>query len=835
MISSCKEEKDWLHVPSPNWEDQIIYFLLTDRFADGDASNNDQGDSEYDPSDDSRWHGGDFDGIRKNLDYIEKLGATTIWLTPPVLNQTWNPDRSYTGYHGYWAAHFEQTDPHYGSLEAYQNLSRALHKRGMFLIQDVVVNHTGDYFQYLNGYDPSDPKKGIRVIGAPSQSPLDMNDPNNPEHLAAGIYHFTPSIQDFGNKLQKLTYQLSDLDDLATEKAEVRELLMQAYRFWIEQAGVDGYRFDTAVYVDHPFWNSFLHQEGESMGIETFAATLGKDEFYTFGETWIASPEMTPDADRTSAAYLGTVDKPEMDAVLNFPLQQSLMRVFGEGKATENLAYRMESQTNYFKEPANLLNFIDNHDMVRFRSVASEEAYQQAMSFLLTYPGVPVIYQGTEQGQIETRGNLFDDKKSGSQAFKFIQKLIEFRKDHPALRSGAVTIHADSKHCGGLLVYALKSDDETLYFAVNNQDHRIVTSDIDLGLRQDAHYAVSEAYSLGGEWKASGVDGKLHYLELGPKEFLVFQLIAQTANVLEEESRPTMEALSSAVVKTDSLNLAGQFNGDEAQLVINGNLDAPIKLNLNKGKWAIDLSVQNLMNGRHYVQVLGRSGNRKTLSEKQYFDLNMPYRLLVDQKDPLGDDRGPEGTYVYPTDASFAPGQMDLKNVSVLASGNNLLLDIELWAPLSTIWAPFNGFDHVNFNIYFSWKGKNGKKYLPHQNTNLPEGKKWQLGATVFGWGATTFSEKGATATAFGELQTLKPNVKAIPERNAVQLEFPAQLLPYPDALDDLEIYLTTFDAAGEGGLRPLKPEAEAFSFGGGKEEDPKWVDELLLRMKNEE
>ncbi|MEM6723770.1 MAG: glucodextranase DOMON-like domain-containing protein, partial [Bacteroidota bacterium] len=405
---------------------------------------------------------------------------------------------------------------------------------------------------------------------------------------------------------------------------------------------------------------------------------------------------------------------------------------------------------------------------------------------------------------------------------------------------GKVTVHADSKHCEGLLVYELMTQEETLYFAVNNQDHRIVTSDIDLDLDEDAHYAVREAYSLTGEWTTSGVDGDLDYLELGPKEFLVFKLIPKTAEVLDEQERPRINALSNPLgyFSKDSISLGGNIKGERGILIIDGNLDESIAFEAGNGLWQYNLDVRNLNNGRHYIQIMDDQGTQNVLSQKEYFNLKMPYRLLVDQKDPFGDDRGPDSIYVYPTDPSFYPGLMDLKNVSVLAAGNNLLLDIEMWAPLSTIWAPFNGFDHVNFNIYFSWKGKNGKKILPRQNTNLPNnklgGKKWQLGTTVFGWGVTTFSEQGATKTDFGTLQTLKPSVKTIPDRNAIQLEFPAKLLPYPNALEDLYIYITTFDAAGEGGLRPLKPEAEAFSFGGGAEDGPKWMDEILLKINNE-
>src|SRR3546814_654316 len=134
-----------LHVPSPDWRDQVIYFVMIDRFDDADPGNNDQGVGEYDPAKPSHYSGGDIDGITRRLDYINGLGATALWITPPVANQWWNPGGSYSGYHGYWASDFGAVDAHYGTLADYQALSRALHGRGMYLVQDVVVNHVADY------------------------------------------------------------------------------------------------------------------------------------------------------------------------------------------------------------------------------------------------------------------------------------------------------------------------------------------------------------------------------------------------------------------------------------------------------------------------------------------------------------------------------------------------------------------------------------------------------------------------------------------------------------------------------------------------------------------
>ena len=127
-----------LHVPSPDWRDQIIYFLMTDRFEDGNPQNNDQGAGEFDPKQSARYSGGDLAGVQKRLDYIQGLGATSVWITPPVANQWWNG--TYGGYHGYWASDFKRVDAHVGNLKDYQKLSDALHRRGMYLIQDIVLN-----------------------------------------------------------------------------------------------------------------------------------------------------------------------------------------------------------------------------------------------------------------------------------------------------------------------------------------------------------------------------------------------------------------------------------------------------------------------------------------------------------------------------------------------------------------------------------------------------------------------------------------------------------------------------------------------------------------------
>jgi glycosidase len=193
-----QEEVDsLLQVPSPVWEEQIIYFVMTDRFDDGDPSNSDLGAGEYDPRVNAKYSGGDLQGILDNLDYIKGLGATALWITPPVANQWVDPIINYTGYHGYWARDFMRVDEHYGDLELYKELSATLHKNDMYLIQDIVLNHMGNFFDYnveplsktgepQEVWSADNPAQGLilnpdsKPVMAPEQSPFDQNNPTIP-------------------------------------------------------------------------------------------------------------------------------------------------------------------------------------------------------------------------------------------------------------------------------------------------------------------------------------------------------------------------------------------------------------------------------------------------------------------------------------------------------------------------------------------------------------------------------------------------------------------------------------------------------------------------------
>ncbi|MDE2276064.1 MAG: hypothetical protein KGK09_07185, partial [Burkholderiales bacterium] len=404
-----------LHVPSPDWRDQVIYFVVTDRFADGDPHNNDQGAGEYRAGDGTRYNGGDLAGLLQHLPYIRGLGATALWITPPVANQWLSPAGDYAGYHGYWAENFMQVDRHLGTLADYQRLARALHGAGMYLVQDIVVNHTGNYFGYRGGWDAGDPARyyvphtATPPVARPSQPPFDLNDPRDPRQRAQAIYHWTPDITDFSNPDQLLNFQLAGLDDLNTENPRVRRALRRSYDFWIREAGVDAFRVDTAFYVPPAFFDDFLHaRDPQAPGIAVAARQTGRKHFLVFGEGFgIDRPGDDTQSRRIEAYMTGADGRPLLPGMLNFPLYGALGDAFARGRPPAALGERIARQSKLFARPQLMPTFVDNHDVDRFLAGGTVAGLEQALLAIMTLPGIPVVYYGTEQGFTVQRAAMF--------------------------------------------------------------------------------------------------------------------------------------------------------------------------------------------------------------------------------------------------------------------------------------------------------------------------------------------------------------------------------------------------------------------------------------------
>lgn len=644
-----------LHVPSPAWEDQIIYFLMVDRFADGDPANNDQGAGEHDPADPDRYSGGDLQGVIDQLDYIRALGATAVWITPPVANQWWDPlaagGAGGAGYHGYWAMDFKSVDPHLGTLETYQDLSRALHQRGMYLIQDIVTNHVGNFFTYVDpsgndGFDPEDPAQNLRFnsgaqpAARPTQAPFDQNDVTNPDHAAAGIYHWTSNLAGDEDESARLSGQLSDLDDLDTGNPAVRQALRDSYGHWVREVGVDAFGMDAVRYVEHDFLHDFLHgTDAAAPGIEQVALDTGREDFLTFGQAAVASAPLDDSGERQAGSYLGTDQAPELDAVLGLPLSATLARVLAEGQPSHHLGYRLEraQDPEIYGNPWRTPVFLDNHAAERFLARGSTRALEQALLVLMTIPGIPVIYYGTEQGLSESRASMFatgwgaggqDHFDRDSALFRHIQTLAQMRRDHPVLTRGTLRVLQDETAGPGVLAYLRQHEDQSAIVIINTADRATLLGGLDTRLTEGRMMRLLAGIERTDDVRI-GKGGSLT-MTLAARESMVLLATDELGQVETPGVTITViTPIEGAHVAEDVL-LTGNLVGTDARdaglmLVIDGNLEEAIEVATDdSGAWSVVIPLDRFPPGESAHTLMLYAAKDNVVSARYSFTVSVP-------------------------------------------------------------------------------------------------------------------------------------------------------------------------------------------------------------------
>ncbi|XOV80792.1 MAG: alpha-amylase family glycosyl hydrolase [Aestuariibacter sp.] len=828
-----------LHVASPDWRDQVIYFLMIDRFNDGDSSNNDQGLGEYNPNHESHYSGGDIPGIIEQLDYIQTLGATSVWLTPPVANQWWSRDSEYSGYHGYWARHFKKVDEHYGTLSDYQALSSALHDRGMYLIQDIVLNHTGIFFGYDGQYYPEQTDKNFvlyeeGIQSAPEMPPFDMINRRNPTHADANIYNWTPGADSYSNEEQQYTYQLGNLSDINTKNPEVLAAFKDAYRFWIEAAGVDAFRIDTVKYVEHEFWHQFLHDED---GIYAHAKQLGKSHFLTFGEVFEASPAFSDAGEQVVTSFLGTTEVPELNSVIGFPLYFEINRVFGEGQSTAQLAYRLQQFMEHYPDPYVTPNFIDNHDTKRFLSAASESAMKQALALIFTIPGIPIIYQGTEQALSETRQAMFaggfanpeSQFNTASEMFSFVKQLSALRTSNKILTRGTLEILAANSAGPGVLAYKRELAGENVIILMNSADHQILLNNIATGLPAGVGFSPLFA-SHTVDLPKTQADGKLTMV-----------LPARTVLVLSPEKADKQESIANPPEITFTSDIAGKtFNQDlllagqtstpnmALLLVVNGNIDNARPLASDaSGNWQAIFPVRDLGTTKYTLELYAPDW-QVTSEQQQFTGTVQKPTLRASVVDAKSDARGLNGSYTTPKQ-SASKGQMEIESITAQSAGANLEITFQM-AEVTDGWAPANSFDNVSFSVFFDFPTQQGAKPLPLLQARMPQGRDWDLAHIAYGWGNYMYRSSGATAKNTGEMVGVAPQISVDKDARTVTFYYQGAPLGVTN-WQDVAIYATTWDIAGEGYYRDIESEGGEWTFGGAEAGAPKVLDDVFLKL----
>lgn len=390
--------------PGPLAEGDVIYQVLVDRFEDGDPTNNDQGDGEYDPSDLGFYHGGDWAGLTDRLGYIADLGVTAIWLSPVSEQQPLSRDGQEASYHGYFTRDFATPNEHFGDRAELQELIDTAHGLGLKMILDVVPNHTADYLAGTSTtYSPSTYKPA---------SPLDN----------ASYFHHAGDCLFNGLETQTQieNCDLGGLDDLDQSNPVVSAHLMNTYKDWVDM-GFDGIRVDAARSVPKPWLAAF---EAE-MGVPTF------------GEVFVGDVD-----------YVSEYQDYEW-GVLDFPYFFTVRDAFSADTDMNKLGDLFDQDSKY-ANPNRLETFLDNHDRARFLTWADDnyQRLRSGLTFLLTSRGVPVIYYGTEQAD-DGNGNPYevpiankDNRKDmesfdqNSNLYKHIQRLTAIKAAYPALQVG---------------------------------------------------------------------------------------------------------------------------------------------------------------------------------------------------------------------------------------------------------------------------------------------------------------------------------------------------------------------------------------------------------------
>ncbi len=832
-----------------DWRDQVIYFAMIDRFDDGDARNNDKGAGEHDPRDRRRFSGGDLAGLTRRLDYIAGLGATAVWITPPVANQWWSDKAQYGGYHGYWTRDFTAVDAHFGTRASYRAFADALHGRGMRLVQDIVVNHTADYFGYDGAYDPARPEHGFVLRpehdgrSAPAPVPFDRNDARDPAQRADGIYHWTPTIRDFRERRQELDWQLADLDDLNTEHPEVRRALRKVYGDWIRDIGVDAFRVDTAFYVPPDFFDDFLHADDpQAPGVSKVAADTGIRDFHVFGEGFGVDKPFDNAMARKIDGYMRAADgRPLLPGMINFPLYGTLGDVFARGHAPAELRHRIEDMMRTHADPWRMPTFVDNHDVDRFLAGGDDAGLKQALLSILTLPGIPTLYYGTEQGFREQRAAMFaaghgsggrDHFDTDAPLYRWLQRAIALRRGDRVFSRGTPRVLDANPAAPGAIAWRMDHAGRRALVVLNSAARPQLLDALDTGLPPGTR--LQPLFAIEGDAPPLQVDrdGRVT-LVLPPRAGFVWRAgpAAPSARAALAPGGQDLRIDADAPAHSDGdLQLSGRAPGrSQVQLVIDGDLASARTVPVDReGRWQAMLRTDDMLDPAIPHRVVARDPDSGRVSVAHRFTVARRWTQVATVDDPLDDDHGPTGRYAYPDDPGWrGPRPADLRGATLWTSGGALRIELRMRA-LVADWNPANGFDHVAFTLFLRLPGRDdGATVLPQQSARMPDGGRWQLRLRVHGWSNALFDADDADAQREG--RTLGESARLQVDRTAGTVTFtlPARALGHPASLDGLAVYATTWDY--DGGYRALGEAAGPHRFGGGAADGPKVMDDLWL------
>ncbi len=537
-----------------SYKGDLCYQIITDRFYDGNSSNNNPSQSAglYDSSQ-SNWKlywGGDWAGIQQKMTYLRDMGVTAIWISPPVDNI--NVAATYggtpnAGYHGYWARDFKTPEEHFGTWTDFQNLVSAAHNNGIKVVIDWAPNHTSP----ADVNNSSFAENGALYNAGSFVASLN-NDPN-------GYFHHNGGITNWDDRYETQYLNLADLADFEQTNSYINQYLQDSLDIWAGK-NIDGIRMDAVKHMTYGWQRAFNDD------------ILHNKDMFIFGEWYLGGYSDPLYYDNVRFAdESGT-------AVLDFYLNRAIRDTFGSGQSMSTLDNAISKTDADYKYPENLVTFIDNHDMSRFLSLNNDSTkLNQALTFLLTVRGTPCIYYGTEQYlHNDTSGGgdpynrpMMNSFNQSSTAYQLINKLSTLKQSQPALQYGD---HQQRWMNNDVYIYERQFYDDVVLVAINKSNSWQQISGLNTALPAGT-YSDQLNGLLGGHnitvSSGSGGNNPIGTWWLGPNRAMVWSYNASEPGTPQVGSvAPTLTRAGNTV--TVEGQGFGTLNGSSKVYFVNG-------------------------------------------------------------------------------------------------------------------------------------------------------------------------------------------------------------------------------------------------------------------------
>ena len=503
--SETEIDLEFLYTRDIEFRQETLYFIVVDRFYDGDRSNSEGENAElYDPTrqDWGKYWGGDLQGVIDKLDYLKSMGVTAIWLTP-LFEQIEDLFVGNAAMHGYWTKDFKRMNPRFiangeePSLNktqetkntTFDRLIAELHERKMKLVLDIVCNHSSPDISGTKGelYDD-----GVKIA--------DFND--DEQHW----YHHYGEVQDWENEWQVQNCELSGLATFNENNIEYRNYIKSAIKQWLDR-GVDALRVDTVKHMPIWFWQEFT---GDMYN--------HKPDVFIFGE-WIFSH---PYDDR-SVEFANNSGMTMLDFGLCVAIREALAQGAEGGF---HLIQEIFDQDYRYNGATELITFIDNHDMPRFQSLNSDPAILKvAITLIMTSRGIPCIYYGTEQylhddtngGQDPYNRPMMENWDTDSEIYRYMRLLSGLRRLNPAISMGSQW----QKYITPDVYSYVRRYRDSLCFVLLNRGEAVTIPEVETELPDGEHTCVMTRN------KYEVKDGKIYDLQLEERGVIVLSRVGE--------------------------------------------------------------------------------------------------------------------------------------------------------------------------------------------------------------------------------------------------------------------------------------------------------------------